>query len=339
VTVDAILAAPQPQSVAGPALAARFLQPPGFRWHSFQAIDGASLRYGHLAAATPRAEAVMVGGFTECAEKYFETMRDLTARGLSVWCLDWRGQGGSQRPKRLPHRPRRRDFDRDAADLAAFAAGLPPTANPRVVFAHSMGGAIALLCLRARPDLFDAAILSAPMLAIPTGPLPLPAARLITGAARLSGFGLCVVPGVKRWRPGREPSPERSRVSSDAERCRLQYEWFTARPELRVGGPTLDWLDAALAFVARIGRPQFLADIRTPILMASPGRDRVVPVDALRRTARLLPDCRLVELPDSKHEPFLETDAIRDRWLAAIDRFLDERLSVLRDDRFAVSSG
>jgi lysophospholipase len=326
VTVDAVLAAPQPLSVDGPALAARFLQPAGFRWHNFRAADGAFLRYGHLAAPMPRAEAVVVGGFTECAEKYFETMRDLTARGLSVWCLDWRGQGGSQRPKRLPHRPRRRDFDRDAADLAGFVAGLPQAAGPRVLFAHSMGGAIALLCLRARPQLFDAAVLSAPMLAIPTGPLSLPAARMITMAARLGGLGLCVVPGVKRWRPGREPSPERSRVSSDAERCRLQYEWFVARPELRVGGPTLGWLDAALGIVARIARAEFLAAIRTPILLASPGRDRVVPGDALRRAARLLPDCVLVDLPDSKHEPFLEADPIRDRWLAAIDRFLAERL-------------
>jgi alpha-beta hydrolase superfamily lysophospholipase len=40
-----------------------------------------------------------------------------------------------------------------------------------------------------------------------------------------------------------------------------------------------------------------------------------------------LPDCTLVEFPDSKHEPFLERDPIRDRWLDAIDRFVAERLA------------
>jgi lysophospholipase len=319
--------APALGATPAPALAARFLEPSGFRWDGFRAADGTQLRYGHLPAPRPRAEAVMVGGFTECAEKYFETMRDLTARGMSAWCLDWRGQGGSQRPMRLPHRPRRRDFDRDAADLAAFVAGLPRPCGPRLLFAHSMGGAIALLCLRQRPELFDAAILSAPMLAIRTGPIPSPAARLITGAARVSGLGMWVLPGVKRWGPGREPSPEKSRISSDAERCRLQYAWFMARPELRVGGPTLGWLDAALRLVARIEREEFLAGVRTPILMASPGRDRIVPGAAHRRAARLLPDCTLVELPESKHEPFLEADAIRDRWLTAIDGFLAERFA------------
>jgi len=41
----------------------------------------------------------------------------------------------------------------------------------------------------------------------------------------------------------------------------------------------------------------------------------------------LLPDCTLVEFPDSKHEPFLERDTIRNRWFATIDRFVSDRLA------------
>ncbi|MGA7265384.1 MAG: alpha/beta hydrolase, partial [Stellaceae bacterium] len=86
----------RPEEIAElPRLPARFLEPHGFTWGSLAASDGATLRWGHLPAANPRVECVMVGGFTECIEKYFETTADLAARGLSVWCLDWRGQGGS----------------------------------------------------------------------------------------------------------------------------------------------------------------------------------------------------------------------------------------------------
>jgi alpha-beta hydrolase superfamily lysophospholipase len=46
-----------------------------------------------------------------------------------------------------------------------------------------------------------------------------------------------------------------------------------------------------------------------------------------RRAARLLPDCTLVEFPDSKHEPFLERDPIRARWFEAIDQFIAERVA------------
>src|SRR5262249_8906265 len=114
-----------------PQLSARFLQPAGFLWGRFTAPDGARLGWGHLPAPNPHVECVMVGGFSECIEKYFETTADLAARGLSVWCLDWRGQGDSDRPRRWPSRPRPRRYDRDAGDLALFfdpppAASLPP---------------------------------------------------------------------------------------------------------------------------------------------------------------------------------------------------------------------
>ena len=140
-----------------------------------------------------------------------------------------------------------------------------------------MGGAIALVCLKRFPGLFEAAILSAPMLGIRTGRIPRPVARCITSAARASGLGLCFVPGAGPWSPDRVPSPEISRTTSDPERCRLQYGWFSARAQLRVDQPTYAWLDASLRLVRRISRPEFLREIprlsrRASALTASLGR-------------------------------------------------------------------
>ena len=309
-----------------PPLADRFLTPQGFVWGTFVTPDGARLRWGHLAARNPRAECVLVGGFGDFVEKQFETIRDLTARGLSVWCLDWRGQGGSTRPKRLPHRPRARRFDRDADELALFARQQLTPGQPHVLIAHSMGGAIALLCLRRHLELFDAAVLSAPMLGVPIGRTPPVLLRALTGPVRLSGLGFCHLPGAVRYRPDNPPTPERSRISSDAERCRIRHAWISANPMLRLDQPTYGWLDPALSLIARIGKRRFLSGIKTPILLGSAGRERVVAPAAHHRAARFLPDCTLAELPESKHEPFLERDAIRDEWFDRIDRFLTERL-------------
>ena len=316
-----------------PSLPARFLEPAGFVWGSLTTRDGARLRWGHLPAKEPRAECVMVGGFAECIEKYFETIGDLAVRGFSVWCLDWRGQGGSTRPKRLPARPRPRRFARDASDLAWFAEQLTTARRPRLLIGHSMGGATALLCLRRYPGLFDAAILSAPMLGIRTAGLPPALMRYITRLVRTTGLGICYVPGANRWSPDRIPTPERSRVSNDPERCRLQYAWFSADTTLRVGAPTWGWLDTALRLAARTAKKEFLGGIDTPILLASAGVETFLRPEAHRRAARLLPDCTLVEFPESKHEPFLERDAIRDRWLAAIDQFLSDRIRWLGPER------
>ncbi|HEX3498866.1 MAG TPA: alpha/beta hydrolase [Stellaceae bacterium] len=318
---------PSPRAVdATPALPPRFREPPDFTWGVFATPEGSKLRWGHLAASTPRAYCVLVGGFTEFVEKYFETIGDLVARGLSVWCLDWHGQGGSQRPVVLPNRPRARLFDRDASDLAAFASSVLPRDGKRVLIAHSMGGAIALLCLHAHRGLFDAAVLSAPMLGLATGGIPAATARLIASTATLSGFGSLFIPGARQWRSAARHTPALSRTSSDPERCRVHRAWFEARPELTVEGPTYGWLDAAFRVTERIQRADFLSRIPTPTLIGSAGLEAFVDRRVHRHAAICMPDCTLVELPHSKHEPFLETDAVRDHWLAAIDQFLAPRL-------------
>jgi lysophospholipase len=299
--------------------------PRGFVWGAFLTPDGAKLRWGHLPGATPRAHFVLVSGFGDFIEKQFETVRDLADRGFAVWCLDWRGQGGSTRPTRWPNRPRARRFERDAEELAAFIRRYLPQDQPRVLVAHSMGGAIALLCLHRDPGLFDAVVLSAPKFGLVTGRAPW-ALRLVTLPARYSVLGLCRLPGSRRWHPTEPPTPDRSLITSDPERCKLRYAWVTADPRLALHQPTYAWLDPALALLTRIHRPQFLAQICTPILLGSPGREYVVARSAHRRVARHLPDCTFVELPHSKHEAALEVDAIRDGWLARIDRFVAERI-------------
>ena len=164
------------------------------------------------------------------------------------------------------------------------------------------------------------------MVGLRTGRVPPSLLRCITGPARAAGLGACFLPGAHKWRPHPVPSPERSRISTDAERCRLRHAWFLAAPGLRVDEATYGWLDSALGLIARISKPDFLAAVHTPILLGRPGREVVVSRQAQRRVARLLPDCTLVELHGSRHDPFLERDPIRDYWLSRLNRFIAERL-------------
>src|SRR3954467_631527 len=54
--------------------------------------DGVNLRYVRWAPPPGRKGTVCVfQGRGECAEKYFESVRDLRARGFAVATLDWRG--------------------------------------------------------------------------------------------------------------------------------------------------------------------------------------------------------------------------------------------------------
>ena len=47
----------------------------------------------------PRGICLVLQGLTEFLEKYDETARELTARGLIVVSLDWRSQGASERSR------------------------------------------------------------------------------------------------------------------------------------------------------------------------------------------------------------------------------------------------
>src|SRR5437899_3307899 len=65
--------------------------------------DGIALRFARWAPPRGRKGTVcLFQGRSEFIEKYFETVRDLRARGFAVATLDWRGQGMAARAPRVP---------------------------------------------------------------------------------------------------------------------------------------------------------------------------------------------------------------------------------------------
>jgi lysophospholipase len=306
----------------------RLLDAPGnFVWGRFVTDDNTDLRYGHLSPAQPWMDCILLGGFCEFTEKYFELTGDLAKRGIAAWSLDWRGQGGSQRPTHRPHRPRGRDFDRDVADLKCFSDFIGSKQRPRVVIAHSMGGAIALKALRTFPGLVDAAVLCAPMLAVATGALSRIAARLVAELACATGLGGALIPGLSFLDGAGAPTPETSVTSHDPKRCRLVYDWFAARPDLRLDGITFGWYRNALRFAAEFADPTAFSGMTTPVLVGLAGQDSFVDNAPTRAFISHIPQVTLMEFPAARHELFHERDDIRDQWLAAVDAFLAARFS------------
>src|SRR6201992_2388518 len=98
--------------------------------------DGAELRFARWAPPAGRKGTVcLFQGRAEFIEKYFETVRDLRARGFAVATLDWRGQGMSQRALRNPLRGYVRSFDQYQIDLETFIAEVVLPDCPPPVYA------------------------------------------------------------------------------------------------------------------------------------------------------------------------------------------------------------
>ena len=70
--------------------------PPQAEVYPLKTPDGFELR-GMKCGSGERGTIVLLTGRSDYMERYFETMRDLVARGFCVASFDWRGQGGSDR--------------------------------------------------------------------------------------------------------------------------------------------------------------------------------------------------------------------------------------------------
>ena len=124
---------------------------------------------------------VILHGYTESAEKFREMTWYFLNEKFNVYAIDHRGHGKSVRKisdTSITHVDAFSDYLRD---LEEFMSGvvLPRTEHlPRVLYAHSMGGAIGGMTLMNHPEYFARAVLTAPMIAPSSAPLPRWAGKL-----------------------------------------------------------------------------------------------------------------------------------------------------------------
>jgi lysophospholipase len=286
--------------------------------------DGVSLRFARWAPPPGRKGTVVImQGRTEYIEKYYETVRDLRARGFAAATFDWRGQGLSERA--LPDRRKGyvRNFSEYAIDLQAVMEQvvLPDCPPPIYAIAHSMGGAIAIKALRDGSRWFERVVLSAPMLALASGhrmtSIAAPAARLL----RLLGRGSAYVPMGKSTAGGSENFIGNA-LSSDPVRYARNAAVLEAEPDLGVGSPTVAWADSALRLMNQFRDPGFAARIRQPLLLVAAGRDEIVSTAAIENFGMNLLAGRHLISAGSRHEILQEQDHYRDQFWAAFDAFV-----------------
>lgn len=304
--------------------------PDGFKWGSFANAKGADIRYGSLKAeGESKGTVVMLTGFRESIEKYFETAEEMRARGFDVWIMDWRGQGGSERylqdnPQKMHHE----GYDEQIETLHQFTQTVVDKApsGPLFMMAHSMGAHIGLRYLKEHEGVFDSAVLTAPMFDINTGTVPKPLARQMAKFAKAGNYLERYVPGGGDWSEEKNVFEGNSKTG-DENRFNAGLDLVRGAPSLKTGDPTYGWVYHTFQSIDILGQEDYLRGIKTPILMQTSEHETVVDKQAQERAAGLLPNCRRVEVPGARHEIWQETDALRNSWFARVDAFMAERLS------------
>jgi lysophospholipase len=285
--------------------------------------DGVELRFARWSPPPGRKGTVcLFQGRAEFIEKYFETVRDLRARGFAVAMIDWRGQGLSERVLRNPRKGYVRSFDEYLLDLDAFVneVVLPDCPPPHFALAHSMGATILIRAAFKGSRWFDRTVLLAPMISLP-GMRRSMLTRTTVKTMRLMGLGTSYVPGgdasVMMQRPF-----QGNLLTSDPVRYARNVAVLEAEPALAIGWPTVAWTDSAFAVMSQLSEPGFPIKIRQPMLVVAAGQDQIVSTPAIDEFAiRLRAGSHLI-VPGARHELLMEQDRYRGQVLAAFDAFV-----------------
>ncbi|MCB1333965.1 MAG: alpha/beta hydrolase [Roseivivax sp.] len=274
-----------------------------------QADDGVRLRFGIFPAQKARGTVLLFPGRTEYIEKYGRTATDLVAEGYSVLIVDWRGQGLADRltsNPRVGHVGTFLDYqiDVDTAVAAAEALKLP---KPWHLVAHSMGGAIGLRALLRHLPV-ESAVFTGPMWGIRFSAVVRPAAWALSWSGTRSGLGHFAVPGTKPESYVATQPFEDNVLTTDPEMFEMMRRQAVAEPQFQLGGPSLQWLNEALAeclALSHLPSP----DLRCLTFVGQ--QERIVDVARIRARMAAWPKGMLLSVPRAEHEVLMEGPAVR----------------------------
>lgn len=291
----------------------------------WRASDGWAIRrIDWKGSATPRGSILFLPGRGDHYEKYLETLAYYAAAGWRVTAIDWRGQGASGRLLPDPEVGHIDDFATWISDLHSFWDDWKrETPAPHVIMAHSMGGHLAMRALAEKAVDPDAVVMSAPMLGIQTGGLPLALNHAF--AKLMMRIGKATTPA---WKVSEKPlspmSMRRKMLTHDDDRYEDEIAWWSIRPEVKLGPPSWQWVERAIASIRGLERPGLLEAIKTPVLLLATTGDQLVSTPRVIADSKRLPHAEtLIFGKEAAHELLREADPVRDQCLARIDAFLD----------------
>ena len=287
--------------------------PPGGQAVWLHAADGVRLRMAFWPGGS-RGPVMIFPGRTEVIEKFGRVAADLVQAGHGVFVIDWRGQGLSDRSEPDPLLGHIDDFARFQTDVDAYAGAVADRSDGAVphVLAHSMGGCIALRALvRGVPA--RSAAFSAPMWGITMGSMLRRGVRMLRAAGRLARIDRRPVPGAgiefRLW----ENPFDNNDLTTDAETYAWMQAQVQARPELRLGAPSVGWLAAALAETVALAA---LPAPDVPAFCGLGSAEARVDPQAVRLRMATWPGGTLTEYDGAAHELLMERAAVRADFLA-----------------------
>jgi lysophospholipase len=219
------------------------------------------------------------------------------------------------------HVERFADYQLDMAAVQEWlqAQGL---AQPLFLIGHSMGGSIGLRALIEGLPV-KAAAFSAPMWGIKISAVMRPLVQPIAAVLRALGRGLAYAPTT-----GPVPYVQRvafagNTLTKDRGMWDFMVGHLKAAPELALGGPTVEWLQMAVADCAELAAQPSPA---VPVYCALGTDERIVDAGAIHRRMKAWPGAKFDVIAGAEHEVMMERPAIRGQFFDAACGLFDAQL-------------
>jgi lysophospholipase len=264
---------------------------------------------------------VIVPGRSETYLKYQELVFDLYRQGYTIYIIDHRGQGLSERLLSDQKKGYVTNFQDYVDDLRYLIENILPktTSSKPYLLAHSMGGAIATSYMQDSPDTIKAAVISSPMLGFNSGWL----SETFVKKVIVTTLIINNIFSRKPWYFFGQNDYSEKKFSSNKlshSVCRYQrfIDLYRHNKNIQLGGVTTHWLAQSLIIQDKIFNK--IHTLKTPILLLQAGADVVVSQSAQNEFCRRLnlvqsqscPNGLPHKIEGAFHELFFEIDAYRD---------------------------
>lgn len=291
----------------------------------FAGYDGEELYYEQYKADEEKGHIVVVHGFTDATYKFREVMYYFLKSGYSVSALDHRGHGYSYRPVDNLSKVSIESFDEYKADLKIFVEKVVrptmQTGEKLFVYAHSMGGGITALLLEEDNTIFDAAVLTSPMMEIEFSGIPNNIAMLITNGAGVVGRE-------EEYTIGTSDFVEIYDFENSSYTSEARYDYVShlgaADEKYRMSGGNYKWLTAAVAATKEIR--ENAAEYTTDTLLFQAALDTTVGPNGQNEFATKASNVQLILVEDAKHSILFTENGTFIPYMNTILDFYEEHL-------------
>jgi len=270
---------------------------------------------------------LILNGRVESCLKYKELFFELFKQGYNIYSYDHRGQGLSDRLVSDHHIGYVNWFDDYVDDLHHVINYFGFTSHSNVsIFAHSMGGAIALRYQQTHQSIVKTLVLSSPMLGFnlpwQIRPIAIPLTQikscLFSSPRYVTGYG-------KYTTKPFENNP----LTHSHIRYQHYQQLYQEQPALQVGGPSYRWVWQSLIAIKQCYL--MTRQIKTPILIIQSGDDRIVNNAAqtrfLKKLKKTNDQAEMRTISNAYHELFFEKDEYRTQALMMALHFLDKNMN------------